>query len=92
VDKKISGKKVVLRDKLTGRQSWGILRVLQRFKGELPPFDDFIEIAKRMIVSWEFEGSPQKKESYDALLPEDALPLFEAMIDAYNALSTPSKN
>jgi len=73
---------VVLRDKMPAKESWGLMQQASKMgdKGidELP-FDEVVEILRRFILSWGFEGMPQEVTAYAELdLFNEFMPLMNA--------------
>jgi len=87
----IAGKKVILKERVGGKDGWNALRIISRhFKKGTDPianmeFEDAVAICKSMIESWEFEGDPSAIESYQALdTITEFFPLIAAVIQEMN--------
>ena len=77
----VNGRRVVLRDNLPARESWGILELLRTgSEDEGSSFDEESLLLSLAVLSWEFDGEPSNPESYaDLDLFLEFLPLRNAV-------------
>ncbi len=83
----IAGKKVVLRDAILMQDGYDVLGLLM--KSDMADLRTQVPLAIRTIESWEFEGDPNKPESYDRLdVLRVIIPLFRDIVRHLNEVVT----
>lgn len=94
MDVTVSGKRVTLRGRLPARANWDLLtRYGQGLELQEMAFDDVVDLLRRVIEAWEFDGDPAEVESYSELdLFGEFMPLVVAVSQQLSAIVSGEKN
>lgn len=94
MDVTVNGKRVTLKDKLSAREGWPVVMISNKVAMEKTiAFDDEVTVMTIVVDSWEFEGDPHDRKSYENLdLWEEFTPLSNEVAVHVYAIRTTQKN